>query len=188
MVKDTPANAGDPGLIPRLGRSPGGGNGSPLQYSCLENPMDREAWPARVHGVSKSQTWLSNWELMQDQSRGLLCSSVPTTFPYPWFCHRVGSWCSLESYHGKSRPGKMTAFLCGNLVGSAEGFEFWARPLEIILCYKWSSLFNSPLSCLSVYSLGSEGHNHQDHVWKNFPTTEITMPSWNKLIFNNLFQ
>ena len=67
-------------------------------------------------------------------------------------------------------------------------FEFWARPLEIILCYKWSSLFNSPLSCLSVYSLGSEGHNHQDHVWKNFPTTEITMPSWNKLIFNNLFQ
>ena len=143
MVKDTPANAGDPGLIPRLGRSPGGGNGSPLQYSCLENPMDREAWPARVHGVSKSQTWLSNWELMQDQSRGLLCSSVPTTFPYPWFCHRVGSWCSLESYHGKSRPGKMTAFLCGNLVGSAEGFEFWARPLEIILCYKQSSLLNS---------------------------------------------
>ena len=63
-------------------------------------------------------------------------------------------------------------------------FEFWARPLEIILCYKWSSLLNSPLSCLSVYSLGSEGHSHRDHVWKNFATTEITR----QLIFNNLFQ
>ena len=44
------------GLIPGSGRSPGGGNGSPLQYSCLENPMDRGAWQAIVHGVAKSQT------------------------------------------------------------------------------------------------------------------------------------
>ena len=46
----------DRGLIPGSGRSPGGGNGSPLQYSCLENPMDRGAWQAIVHGVAKSQT------------------------------------------------------------------------------------------------------------------------------------
>ena len=143
VVKDTPANAGDMGLIPRLGRSPGGGNGSPLQYSCLENPIDRGAWPARVHGVSKIQTRLSNWACMQDQPRGLLCLPVPTTFPYPWFCHRVGSCCSSESYQGKSRPEKMTALLCGNLVGSAGCFEFWRRLLEITLCYKWSSLLNS---------------------------------------------
>ena len=47
-------NAGDLGLIPGSGRSPGEGNGNPLQYSCLENPMDREAWEATVHGVAES--------------------------------------------------------------------------------------------------------------------------------------
>ena len=54
VVKNPPANAGDTGdagLIPRLGRSPGKENGNPLQYSCLENPMNREAWWAIVHGV-----------------------------------------------------------------------------------------------------------------------------------------
>ena len=55
MVKDLPANARDAGLIPELGRSPGGGNSNPLQYSCQENPMDRGAWWAIVHGVAKSQ-------------------------------------------------------------------------------------------------------------------------------------
>ena len=50
----------DAGLIPRSGRSPGEGNGKPLQYSCLENPMDRGAWWATVHGVTKSRTQLSN--------------------------------------------------------------------------------------------------------------------------------
>ena len=51
-------DTGDAGLIPRLGRFPGGGHGYPLQYSCMENPMDRGAWRAIVHGVSKSQTRL----------------------------------------------------------------------------------------------------------------------------------
>ena len=54
MIKNPPANAGDVDLIPRLGRSPGGGSGSPFQYSCLENPMDRGAWKATVHGIAKS--------------------------------------------------------------------------------------------------------------------------------------
>ena len=59
MVKNLPANAGDirdAGSIPGLGRSPGGGHGNPLQYSCLKNPMDRGAWWAMVHGVSQSDT------------------------------------------------------------------------------------------------------------------------------------
>ena len=59
VVKNPPANAGatrDPGSIPGLGRSPGEGNGNPLQYSCQNNPMDRGAWQARVHGFTKSQT------------------------------------------------------------------------------------------------------------------------------------
>ena len=61
-VKNLPANAGDVrdvGSIPELGRSPGGGNGNPLQYSCLGNPTDRGAWWARVHGVAKSWMRLS---------------------------------------------------------------------------------------------------------------------------------
>ena len=57
--KEFVCNAEDLGSIPGLGRSPGVGNGNPLQYSCLENSMDRETWWARVHGVKKSQTRLS---------------------------------------------------------------------------------------------------------------------------------
>ena len=55
-VKNPPANIGDVGLIPGSGRSPGEGDGNPLQYSCPENPMDREAWWTTVHGVTESQT------------------------------------------------------------------------------------------------------------------------------------
>ena len=61
MVKDQPANARDvrdSGSIPGLGRSPGEGNGNALQYSCLENPIDRGAWGVAVHRVTKSQTRL----------------------------------------------------------------------------------------------------------------------------------
>ena len=54
--KASACNAGQPGSIPELGRSPGEGNGNPLQNSCLEIPIDREAWQATVHGVTKSQT------------------------------------------------------------------------------------------------------------------------------------
>ena len=54
-VKNPPVNAGDAGSIPRSGRSPGEGNGNPLQYSCLENYRDKGAWRATVHGVAKSQ-------------------------------------------------------------------------------------------------------------------------------------
>ena len=56
VVKNLPAIAEDESLIPGLGRFPGAGNGNPLQYSCLENSMDRGAWWATVHGVAKSQT------------------------------------------------------------------------------------------------------------------------------------
>ena len=54
--KESACNVGDLGSIPGLRRSPGVGNGNPLQYSCLENPMDRGAWWATVHGIAKSWT------------------------------------------------------------------------------------------------------------------------------------
>ena len=58
MVKNPPADRGDAGLIPESGRSPGVGNGNPLQYSCQDNPMDREDWQAKIHRVAKSQMQL----------------------------------------------------------------------------------------------------------------------------------
>ena len=66
-VKNPPANAGDirdVSLIPGSGRSPGGGNGTPLQFYCLENPMDRGAWQATAHGVAQSRARLSDFTLI----------------------------------------------------------------------------------------------------------------------------
>ena len=58
LVKNPPANVSDLGSIPGLGRSPGGGHSNPFQYSCLENPMDRGAWRAKIQSVTKSWIWL----------------------------------------------------------------------------------------------------------------------------------
>ena len=60
VVKNPPANAGDVGLIPGLGRSSGEANGNPLQYSCLVNSMDNGALQAKIFGITKSQTQLSD--------------------------------------------------------------------------------------------------------------------------------
>ena len=73
VVKNPPANsrnARDMGLIPGLGRSSGIGNGNPLQYSCLENSLDREAWWATVHGVTKNWTQLSIHTYTHRESKG----------------------------------------------------------------------------------------------------------------------
>ena len=94
MAKNRPTNAGDirdAGLIPGLGRSPGGGNGNPLQYSCLRNPMDRRAWGNAVHRVAesdtteatwRSQTHLAFWALRAWSSSLLGTNSTEVT----WFC------------------------------------------------------------------------------------------------------
>ena len=71
LVKNPSANAGDvrdAGSSPGLGRSPGGGPGKQLQYSCLENPMDRGAWRATIHGITKSQTWLKQLSMHTHKS------------------------------------------------------------------------------------------------------------------------
>ena len=74
VVKNPPANAGDikdVGWIPGSGRSPGGGNGNPLGYSCLENPMDRGAWRVTVHRVTKSQTCLKQLSIHTEEKEKL---------------------------------------------------------------------------------------------------------------------
>ena len=75
-------NAGDTGLIPGWGRSPGGRHGNPLQYSCLENPIDRGAWRATVHGVTKSQTQLKQLSMHADTYiLAALCVMWDLSFP-----------------------------------------------------------------------------------------------------------
>ena len=83
VVKNLPTNAGDTrdmGLIPGLGRSPGGGHGNPLQHSWLENPMDRGAWRATVHKVTKSWTQLKQ-----------LSTAHTYTYRYTYFIHTLKS-------------------------------------------------------------------------------------------------
>ena len=69
--KESACNAGDPGSIPGLGRSPGEGNGYPLPFSCLENSRDRGAWWATVYGITKSWTQLNN-----QHSFTFICASI----------------------------------------------------------------------------------------------------------------
>ena len=71
--KESACNMGDLGSIPGSGRSPGEGNGNPLQYSCLENPMHGEAWWATVHGIAKSWTQLSDFNFTFTYIKVLLC-------------------------------------------------------------------------------------------------------------------
>ena len=73
---ESTCNTGDVGSIPGWGKPPAGGHGNPLQYSHLENPMDRGAWPATVHGVAKSQTQLSDFLFTSLPGRLTACSSV----------------------------------------------------------------------------------------------------------------
>ena len=73
-------HAGDPGSIPGLGRSPGEGNGNPLQDYCLENPMDRGAWWAAVHGVAKSRTRLSDFTSLLHTDLSRLKQRWPSSF------------------------------------------------------------------------------------------------------------
>ena len=73
-VKASASNVGDPGLIPGSGRSPREGNGTPLQYSCLESPMDRGAW--RVHRVAKSRTRLSDFTSLHRSYTASVTSSL----------------------------------------------------------------------------------------------------------------
>ena len=85
-VKAFAHNVGDPGSIPGLGRSPGEGNGNPLQYSCLGNPMDAGAWWPTVHGVAKSRTRLSDFTSLTVHFSGTKYTHTAVQFsPAPKF-------------------------------------------------------------------------------------------------------
>ena len=79
VIKNLPADAGDTSSIPGSGRAPRGGNGNPLQYSCLESPMDRGAWWAIVHGMAENQTQLNThpqYAYIQQMKQGQVTSAL----------------------------------------------------------------------------------------------------------------
>ena len=98
VVKNLLANAGDAGSISGLGRCPGGGNGNPLQYSCLENRMDRGAWRATVYGGAKSQTWLCTHVHSKGEHVPLLVRG-----PSTWIQWRGFSFCIDMMEYSTSR-------------------------------------------------------------------------------------
>ena len=103
MVKNLSTNAGDVGLIPGLGRSPGGGNGNPLQYSGLENLMGRGTWRATVHGVAKSWMLLSTHALEGILSREReRCSIVSDSLRPHGLQARILEWVAFPFSKGSS--------------------------------------------------------------------------------------
>ena len=129
VVKNLPANAGDMDLIPGSGRSAGVGNRNPLQYSCLENSMDRGALWATVHRVAKSQIWLSVhththphtqrhlWKYLQVSSNLMV-----TNLKLPWTGNTQSTGSLLEIQHLKPHPDLLNQ----NLWRWDSGNRIWA--------------------------------------------------------------
>ena len=92
--KESACNVGGLGLIPKSGISPGEGNGYPLQYSCLGNPMGRGSWWATVHGVSKNQTWLSMYACMPPNTRTADLKNV----------NMIKNMGNMKNYHSQEEP------------------------------------------------------------------------------------
>ena len=102
VLKNLPANARDTGLIPRLGRSSKAGNGNPVQYSFLGNLMDRGAWRAAMHGITKTQMWLSDWA----------CTDGPRGYYAKWKKSEKEKYCVIflyvESKKNKTKTNEQT--------------------------------------------------------------------------------
>ena len=121
--KEFACNAGDPGSLPGLGRSPGDGHGYPLQYSCLDNPMDRGAWWAIVPEVTKSWTWLSKFHFHLIE-RGVDPTSVAmmTTRGQTRACLEL---CTLSPpSRGGGRKGKVISF-CWEVWCETSSWRCW---------------------------------------------------------------
>ena len=165
MVKNPPANAGDANWTPGSGRSPGVRNGNPLQYSCLENSMDRRAWQATVHIVAKSQTGLSNSAHMHRPTN----EGIKKKFRM--YCH----FCAFQNF-------KYSAILCyslrdialfiGILFGKEEKLNF------LPLCCSYHDSFLS--MCQSKDSISYDNYfNYTFRNWRNILLPCLSKSCWN---------
>ena len=152
VVKNLPANAGDvrdAGSIPGWGRSPGVGNGNPLQYSCLENLTDRGAWWATIHRVAKSQTWLKWLSTQHTQlshfpvtflSLWTILLTVPTQFhviPLLFFLTTCSSLCPWPTYF--KNPTSSVTFLVLSMLWLAFQMLWPATRTLLLFCYHFSN-------------------------------------------------
>ena len=134
VVKNPPANARDrreAGSVPGSGRSPGGGNGNPLQYSCLENLMDRGAWQVTAHGTAKSPTWLSDWALAVylDKDWIICCYCCwPSAAPWKEFKEEIRN----EALWDWEKPGKTGL----QIVRYSQELVLWAQLLCLLISRK----------------------------------------------------
>ena len=136
MVKNQPANAGAMGLVSESGRSPGGGNGNALQYSCLGNPMDRGAWQAIVHGVAYSQR--HNLVTKQHQQRSY-CNSTTSSVISLLVPTLIQSQCML---HYSCRIVLIRIFIitipcilhCRPLTQSSASQIFKCKSMSLLIC------------------------------------------------------
>ena len=150
MVKNPPAKAGDisaVGLIPGLGRSTGGGNGNPLQFSCLENPLGRGAWRPMVHTVPKSQIQLK-WLSMHTTLDGKLMEHERSTISY---------WLSSWPFAGLSSLGGEPCLLKSDCC--------WKEEAGV-------DTLSTSLSChsaeLILPLLQPDSSDHPSYIWKKY--------------------
>ena len=180
------------GSIPKLGRSPGGGSGNPLQYSCLENPMDRGAWWATVHRVAKSQTWLSTHACRvrknQHGTKGRWLFKKKRTLYCTYICKK---WRQMEDQvlsNRKLKAKKVTSTLTEDTFKHAEehcknGHVVGVDVSSVFWIFQFSSVSQScptlcdPIDCsmpgLPIY--------HQLQSLLKLLSIKLVMPS-NKLI------
>ena len=143
MVKNSPVNAGDTGSIPRLGRSPEGGNGNLHQYFCLENSMDRGAWWATVHEITKSQTLLSTHTVKSECELQIPVSSVQSfsrvrLLATPWTAACQASQSLLKLMSLESVMPSNHLILCHALLLLPSIFpSIRVFSNESVLCIKW---------------------------------------------------
>ena len=149
VVKNPPANVGDMGLLPGSGRSPGGGNGNPFQYSCLGNPMDRRPWWAAVYRVSKTQTQFSSVQSL----------SHVRFFATPWTAARQDSL-SITTSQSLLKLMSIESVMPSN---------------QLIFCHPLLLLPSMDLFLLSVSSPECSPYEAKK-VWSILPTALCTAP------------
>ena len=148
-VKASASNAGDLGSIPGSRRSSGEGNGNPLQYSCLENPMGGGAWWATVHGVSKSLTWLSDLTFLQGILPSQKCASPVSPALAKQTLHHWAAWeaqfICIFFFLGSPYKGCHTIFRIFR-IPFMKNFVFWPEG-----CWIWGGKAFSKHLGLDVY-------------------------------------